>query len=864
MKKNLFNTTIVAAITLCIALLCGYNLNAAFLQNVPQTIVQPDGTTIECFTTGDEFYNWLHDSESYTIIKNTATGFYVYADKVADELVPTNLIVGRDNPETLGLQRRLIISNEKYMEIRKPFDELQKASFLERESRAAKSDAQLQNPKRTINSIVIFVEFANATFSKTDLTAYEKDYNTNDLSMRAYFEEISYGNLTVNTHFFPHSSNGKILPFKSHRNRGYLMPKTTQNPDGYNPNSMAEQNIRKATIIAEAIQAVSSQIPANLNVDSDNDGRIDAITIIYQGNASNNSILWPLKWSIWPQHASIVANAKINGKNVFDFNTLLENFSDMGVAAHEFFHILGAPDLYTNNDNIDPVAYWDVMSHGSYSLPAIPHPAMHLKQKYGKWIPSIPVITKSGYYTLNPVTAATNNAFRINAQNSNNEYFVLEYRRHIAGKFGASTKNMYPQNNGLLITRIIPTSHGNLNTKAYEVYAYRPNGTLTSNGIISQAAFSDEYSRTAMNATTNPSPFLSNGTQGGLNIKEIKRVDSTITFYITLPGDTLEQFDVVLKTSPILVGNVQGAGKYKKDSLATISATVLDNCYRFKNWTNNQGGVVSTNNPFTFSVKSDTTLTANFELIQYDIQTNATAGGTVVGAGKFNCGANVTLTALANSGYQFTNWTRKGTNTVISSNNPYNFTVNGNDSLVANFAVIQTQTYTITVTASRGGRVTSNPSNLANLAAGTNVTLTAIPNNAAFQFVSWTRQGTNTVVSTNNPYTFAVNSADSLVANFMTGGAIQPAFNPLGTGVVSILPNPAQSDFTVSFDVLQSGDMRLILQDLSGSDILHIFDGYVSGGIFSRTVATNNLARGVYFLNILIDGNSTVTKVILE
>jgi len=92
------------------------NIFTAPLQNVPQTITQPDGTTFHCFASGDEFYNYLHCENGYTIIQNHETGFYVYADKVSDELVPTNLIFGKDNPQTLGLQKHLTIPHEKYLE----------------------------------------------------------------------------------------------------------------------------------------------------------------------------------------------------------------------------------------------------------------------------------------------------------------------------------------------------------------------------------------------------------------------------------------------------------------------------------------------------------------------------------------------------------------------------------------------------------------------------------------------------------------------------------------------------------------------------------------------------------------------------
>jgi M6 family metalloprotease-like protein len=55
----------------------------------------------------------------------------------------------------------------------------------------------------------------------------------------------------------------------------------------------------------------------------------------------------------------------INGKRVYDFNFQLQTFlasRGVGVICHEFFHTLGAPDLYHYTDNgIDPAGSWDIM-----------------------------------------------------------------------------------------------------------------------------------------------------------------------------------------------------------------------------------------------------------------------------------------------------------------------------------------------------------------------------------------------------------------------------------------------------------------------------------------------------------------------
>ena len=94
---------------------------------------------------------------------------------------------------------------------------------------------------------------------------------------------------------------------------------------------------------------------------------------------------------------------------------------------------------------------------------------------------------------------------------------------------------------------------------------------------------------------------------------------------------------------------------------------------------------------------------ASADPVAITVNANPTEGGTVTGAGTYDPGTTATLTATANEGYTFTNWTKNGV--VISTNTTYSFTVSTAATYVANFTL---NSYTITATAvpAEGGTVT--------------------------------------------------------------------------------------------------------------------------------------------------------------
>lgn len=89
---------------------------------------------------------------------------------------------------------------------------------------------------------------------------------------------------------------------------------------------------------------------------------------------------------------------------------------------------------------------------------------------------------------------------------------------------------------------------------------------------------------------------------------------------------------------------------------------------------------------FTYTITGGTT---DPEPVKYTVTVKA-ENGTVEGAGEYEEGAEATLTATANEGYEFVNWTVDGTE--VSTKNPYTFNVTADVEVVANFkeTVVQT------------------------------------------------------------------------------------------------------------------------------------------------------------------------------
>ena len=116
----------------------------------------------------------------------------------------------------------------------------------------------------------------------------------------------------------------------------------------------------------------------------------------------------------------------------------------------------------------------------------------------------------------------------------------------------------------------------------------------------------------------------------------------------------------------------------------------------------------------------------------------------------------------------------------------------------------------------------------------------------AFGTTDWTAKWSNFTPSLTN-YTFTLGVEDLLVEK----------------GSVSVYPNPAVSEATISFNTLTNTFVTADLTDLAGRTLARVFEGEVSGKVLFN-VPTQDLANGIYFVKIQAGSQTIATKVVVK
>ena len=227
----------------------------------------------------------------------------------------------------------------------------------------------------SFNNIVIFVRFADEDTYNPPFTYahYESMFNgENQVSVRDYFLEASYNQLTIDSYLV--NNNENFVFYNAPNPRSYYQPFSDTNPNGYTAENMVDREhelLRRAIYYIE----VNNLVDESVNLDMNDDGRIDSITFLVSGEDDGwESLLWPHSFRFFTYYDQILdqyaQNAPmINGVYAWDYTFELLGNSQIypyrvstGIIAHEMFHMLGATDLYHyyRYEWIQPLGDWGI------------------------------------------------------------------------------------------------------------------------------------------------------------------------------------------------------------------------------------------------------------------------------------------------------------------------------------------------------------------------------------------------------------------------------------------------------------------------------------------------------------------------
>lgn len=303
-----------------------------------QTRTQADGTTIEVQVIGDEFYHYTINREGKQV--REVNGVYQ--------------VVGEA-----------------------PSAEVAKARRAKGVARRQRKDVGTE-PNLAPKGVVILVNFSNKSMQSSHT--------------KAVFDELCNStNCTVNSgypsaaQYFADQSNGAYRP-----QFDVFGPVTLSRNVAYygtdNPGQDEGDDQHATDAVVEGCILANEQFDINwADYDSDNDGYVDFVYVIYAGkgqaDGGTSETIWPHNWDVTSaiQYGYCTytnAQRTLDGKKIDNYAMSSELSGDalggIGTLCHEFGHVMGLPDLYdtsygTNYNNCLTPNDWNIMDGGSYN-----------------------------------------------------------------------------------------------------------------------------------------------------------------------------------------------------------------------------------------------------------------------------------------------------------------------------------------------------------------------------------------------------------------------------------------------------------------------------------------------------------------
>ncbi|MFC1546115.1 M6 family metalloprotease domain-containing protein [bacterium] len=294
--------------------------------------------------------------------------------------------------------------------------------------------------------LVILIEFDGTTHSATHDRAYMNNLvfdghtrpsDSKTISVKNYFNEISGGKLVIEN---PSVGSNPTAWLTSAHTMSYYGADTNTS-EGL----IDDANGAISELAREAVQLLDDGIFDFSKFDLDGDKIIDRVIVVHAGQGQEASIN---SNTIWSHHWEISGGEEVKDEYTVKEYSIVSEYSPLGIFVHEFAHGFrspdaltgaGIPDLYNTSSGESAVGTWCLMDSGSW-LDSGWNPA-HLSawcKCFLEW-GTMTTLTESNLNALLYPTSeadnssATNEFYKIPILNSDDEYFLLEYRRKTGG-----------------------------------------------------------------------------------------------------------------------------------------------------------------------------------------------------------------------------------------------------------------------------------------------------------------------------------------------------------------------------------------------------------------------------------------------
>lgn len=396
--------------------------NCAALPTV-NIITQPNGSKISLRAHGNEAIHYLETEDGYTVLQNQQ-GYYEYAttDQNGNLALSGSIVSETVLPKT-ALPKYLRYSAEQRSLLLQYFNQ----TNAEANTLGKAANPLPFPPTGNRKVLVLLVEYpdlkATIPLQDFELLLNQPNYNGTG-SFKDYYLATSNGKLNLTSTVY-----GWLMADSGYK---YYRRGNTGNP---NPS----YNSATRSLLLGAVKDAKDSFNVDFSqFDNDNDGFCDGVIIMHAGigaeeaSAPNSSdYIWSFRSTLSEEYRPTYDGVFVAAYAMFPekrWESGAMNMVGIGVLAHEFGHLLDLPDLYSTNDNNEGAGNYCLMAGGpwlnSENTPCFNDAWSRIQMG---WVTPV-VLTDTQIYTLPYAVVDSDMVFRINTPRAN-EYYLLENRQ---------------------------------------------------------------------------------------------------------------------------------------------------------------------------------------------------------------------------------------------------------------------------------------------------------------------------------------------------------------------------------------------------------------------------------------------------